>query len=402
MKKLLACLALAFFAPIFGSLYAQEDQQASEQYEPPPPVGVDVDYFAPPKQKLTIGARFLSGPKISFFGHGSIPSNVSPSSGNYNDGNIGPDTRNDAASNQSLQSSANADGRSNTWQFSSASQIDGNGVDLHAYSATDNGNNSQSDKGQLSSGVEVVYERDFGWHLGKLEIDIIGGLSLNKIGFSENENISGTLTTLTDHYSTFNTVLNGNGDPVLNASGNPTYTPGPPPTGPYSAPSSTNDAAGNSVDNSTLISDSPTDNIPTPPSSTEITQQVSVNGAYFTLRAGPQLTLPLTTNFSASLSGGPALVYAGSTLTVTQTVTPPTGDAITNTQSDTYYTVLPAYFADASLECTLTDTTGLYLGATFQGSTGYNQSIHSQEASFTDRVELGNEEGVRAGINFKF
>jgi hypothetical protein len=425
MNKLFACLALAFVAPIFGSLYADDEGGPPEQYEPPPPVGMDVDYLAPPKQKLSIGFRILTGPKVSFSGSGIIPAaNPAPDVNGirtYADGSISPDARTDAASAQLLANSPNPDpiSRTNTWSFDNASQIDAahQGVDMDTYGGTINGNNAGSGRAASGNGVELTFERDFGWHLGRVQFDLIGGLGLNKISFSSSAQVAGMMTKNTDVYNTYNTILDANGDPVLDANNNPTYTAGTPANGapnngsppvavttPYTAPSTANDTNGTSEDNSALIGTSPVPGLSTTsaPVPTEVTEQSNIVGAYYTLRFGPQMTVPITAKFSASLSGGPALVYVGTKFTVNQTINPPTGNPVTSTVSGDYNTVLPAYFADADISYTLTDTTGLYLGAVFQSSRGYNQSISSPDGSYTDKVNFGNQEGVRAGINFKF
>jgi hypothetical protein len=429
MKKLFACLALAFAAPILGSLYAQEGPPP-EQYEPPPPVGMDVDYFPPPKQKLFIGISVLSGPKIRFSGSGSIPSGVNPgdttdptvTTRSFNDGTISPDARVGADGVTPIT----PDGRSNTFTFSNASQIDpnNNGVDFHTYSAVaDSGANAHGGRAGPGGGYDITFERDFGWHLGRLQINLIGGLGLNKISFSKTSEVQGTLTTTTFVFGTFNTDVDGNGDPTPNPGlGSPTgYTPGAPATSstpgapfvttPFSSPTSTTDPAGNPVDNSPLINNAATANPNTPTSGPAagtttsdalLTESANINGAYFTLRLGAEITLPITDKFSASVSGGPALVYAGTTFSVDQTVTPPTGNPITSTVSDTFNTVLPAYFANANVEYDLTDTTGLYLGAVFQSTTGYNQSINNPNGNYTTKIDFGNQEGVRMGVSFKF
>jgi hypothetical protein len=447
MNKLFAGLALAFIAPLFGSLYAQDDNQASEQYEPPPPVGMDVDYFAPPKQKLSIGFRVLTGPKVAFSGFGLISSGVNPgfdANGirHYNDGTIAPDTRTDAASptGAPLQTTVNADGRSDSWTFSNQSQVDtaNNGVDMHTYSATINGNNPGSGRAASGAGFELTFDRDFGWHLGRVQIDLIGGIGTNKISYSRTENVAGMMTTNTDVYNTYNAVIDPvSGDPENDTNGNQFYggvpngytatppaispgtgTPGtlpapgavapiptaPTQTPPYTSPSSGTDTNGNTVNNSTIIGSNPVpgDSTTSQPVPTLVTEKWNIDGAYYTLRAGAQVTVPITDKFSASVSGGPALVYVGTTFSVDQTLTPPTGSPITSIVTDTYNTVLPAYFADADVEYSFTDTTGLYLGAVFQSSTSYNQSIHDPSGNYTNRVDFGNQEGVRGGVSFKF
>jgi hypothetical protein len=191
MNKLFACLALAFVAPIFGSLYAQDDSSAPEQYEPPPPVGMDVDFLTPPKQKLSIGFRVLSGPRVSYSGSGIIPNGVNPTPDvngirRYNDGFVDPDSRVDAVAGAPLASSSHADNRTNTWSYNSAAQVgaDGTSVNMNAYSAVIDGNNPHSGRASSGTGFELTFEPDFGWHLGRVQFTIIAGLGMNKISYS--------------------------------------------------------------------------------------------------------------------------------------------------------------------------------------------------------------------------
>jgi hypothetical protein len=408
MNKLFACLALAFVAPIFGSLYAQDEGPAPDQYEPPPPVGMDVDYLAPAKQKLSIGFRVLSGPKVRFSGSGIIPSGVNPSPDptgirRYNDGFIDPDARTDATTGAALP----ADGRTNTWSYTNATQVDAtnNGVDMHTYSGTINGTNGGRGRASSGTGFELTFERDFGWHLGRIQFDIIGGLGMNKISYSRTTSVAGMMTTLTDVYNTYDPILDGNGDPVPDGNGNTTYNSTPnttTTTAPYSGPSSATSSTGATVNNTTLLGLQPVSDTAAAPQPTLVSEKWNINGAYFTLRGGAEMIVPITEKFSASMSGGPALVYVGTTFSVDQTITPPTGSPITSTVSDQYSTVLPAYFADANIDYSFTDTTDVYLGAVFQSTTGYNQAIHEPNGNYTDRIDFGNQEGVRGGISFKF
>jgi hypothetical protein len=423
MNKLFACLALAFIAPVFGSLYADDEGSEPEQYEPPPPKGMDVNFLAPPKQKLSVGFRILTGPRVSFSGSGIIPAADPAPDANgvrtYADGSISPDTRVDFNSQEPLATSPNPDpiSRTNTWSFDDASQIDpkNNGVDMDTYSGAMSSNNSGSGRAGSGNGFELTFERDFGWHLGRVQFDLIGGLGLNKISFSSAATVAGTITTYTDVYNTYNTIVDPTtGDPVTDSNGNNTYAPGTPAntptpgggpvavTPPYTAPSSTTDSNGVSQDTSTLIGLNPVSSLAPMTAPTQVTVQSNIVGGYYTLRFGPQMTVPITEKFSASVSGGPALVYVGTKFTVNQTIIPPTGNPVTGTVSDDYNTVLPAYFAEANIEYTLTDTTGVYLGAVFQSTTSYSQSISSPDGNFTSKVNFGNQEGMRAGINFKF
>jgi len=422
-------LLIGFFAPLLGSLRAQDEGPPPEQYEPPPPIGVDANYFAPPKNKISIGLRMLTGPKISVSGSfGLVPSAFNP--GNPNDSSITTRTYADGTVNASPGTNdfGNAvtlpAGTTNFWSFNSNSQLttDGNQVQMHDYSAVIDGTNPQKGKSDLGTGFDLTLERDFGWHLGPVQITVIAGLSGNDIHYILTKPVPAEVTTLTDTYTMYNPVQS-NGTLTLDANGNATYATdssgnlipaGPPPAGaPYSAPSSTVDASNQTADNSTLLDTQPNQNTdpnnPNPSRQTstahttgEVTDQWHVKGAYFTIRAGPKITVPMFADkLQISVSAGPALVYAGTTFSVVQTINTPSVNSST-TVSDGYSTLLPAYFADADVEYWLTERTGFYAGAVFQASTSYGQSIASPNGAFHTNIDFGNEEGMRAGMDFKF
>ena len=401
----------------FGLLCAQEGPPP-EQYEPPPPVGVDASYFAPPKNTISIGLRVLSGPRISvsstfgivpFSTNPGDPNNTSITSRTYDDGAVFPDTRTDSNGNP-----ITPDGRTNSWNYLSDSQLtaDRNGVMMHSSSAVIGGSNPQSGKSDAGSGFELTFERDFGWHVGRVHFDLIAGLGGNDIHYILTKFVPADVTTITDTYSVYAPETNADGSLKLDANGNPQYpsTPSGPPTA-QAFPSNTTDANGNVVNNTTLLDGQPNQgNDPNTPSSRQestvhtadqVTDQWHVRGAYFTFRAGAKITVPITNRFHFSVSTGPALVYVGTTFSVTQTINT-TSINTSSKVTDGFSTVLPAYFADADMEYWLTDRTGFYAGAVYQTSTGYSQTIRSENGSFRTRIEFGDQEGVRMGLSFKF
>src|SRR5262249_14664557 len=135
---------------------------------------------------------------------------------------------------------------------------------------------------------------------------------------------------------------------------------------------------------------------------TNVTDHFNLKGAYFTLRFGPTLIIPLTEDLNASLSFGAAMVYAGTTYTVDQDFQPDTGPEITSTVSTTRSYVMPGYFANADMEYWLTKRTGLYVGAAYQGSGSYTQKIHTDSADYSTTVDLKDEQGVHLGVDVKF
>ena len=103
-----------------------------------------------------------------------------------------------------------------------------------------------------------------------------------------------------------------------------------------------------------------------------------------------------------TFSAGPALIYSGTSYTVTQSLTPATGVEITDTGIDIAYKLLPGYFADASLQFNVTDRTGFYAGALFQSAGTYEQHLNNATSQYSTRVDFANQSGMRAGMTYRF
>jgi hypothetical protein len=141
---------------------------------------------------------------------------------------------------------------------------------------------------------------------------------------------------------------------------------------------------------------------------TSLTDDMSVSnrwrikGSYYTFRLGPTVWVPITTRLRASVSMGVALVYSGTSYTVTQTFEPELGAEITDTSSNEAYKLLPGYYADATLQFDLTDRTGFYAGAVFQSAGSYTQNVDTENSHYTTKIDLANQNGVRAGLSIRF
>ena len=158
-----------------------------------------------------------------------------------------------------------------------------------------------------------------------------------------------------------------------------------------------------SNDSTTLIGNQPVNRTTTTAAdTTSVTNNWKLRGAYYTFRAGPTVQMPFTTRLSASLSLGAALVYAGSTYTVTQTFTPATGADITDTSSNTMSHMLPGYYADATVQFALTERAGFYAGAVYQSTGAYTQTINTDASHYSTRIDLANQSGLRAGMVIRF
>jgi hypothetical protein len=413
-------LALLVFASTLGLARAQdEEERRAPPTEIPDFSNLD-EYIYEPKSTVTIGIRHLSGPKTQFAGQGRIvsPEDAGPTTGNnitrnYHDGTVSPDARFvprvDSSGNPVIDPDSNGqvfdkvapDGKTNTWAYGDARQAsEAPGyMAFHTYSANIVDTATRSLDALSSLGLDLTVTRDMGKLFGtRMTWNLTAGMSANDISAKTSGYVLADRLTRTDYYSLFGQTA---------------------PSAPYSAPSSTTqtvlDAAGNtvtntdgssqlvSVDTTVLISDQPVASMSsTLRDATSVTSRWKLKGAYYTFRAGPTIWIPITSRFRASFSFGPALVYAGTDYTVTETFTPDIGADLTDTNSSQTYHLMPGYYADANLQFDITERAGLYAGAVFQSAGTYKQNLDAENAHYTTKVDLSNQSGLRAGMTVRF
>ena len=398
--------------------FAQDEERRAPPVEIPDFSNLD-EYIYEPKSVLAFGFRYIGGAKTSFSGTGRIPSPEDPGSATganllrvYHDGRVQPDARTvarlDGSGNPIIDPQSNTaafdpiapDGRTNSWNYTSADQLSLPGfVRFNSYSAEVVDTSVREHKPGNSAGMDLAVSRDMGKLLGsRFSWQLTAGMSMNDLSSSRFDPVRARLTTISDFYSLFGQT---------------------PPDAPYSSPSTATenvvDAAGNallgadgigqtiSVDTSVLIGNEPAGRVSsTAADDASVSNRWSLKGAYFTFRAGPTLLLSITNRLKASVGLGAAMVYSGSSYTVTQTLTPPAGAEITDTSSSEIYKLLPGYFADATVQFDLTERTGFYAGAVFQSAGSYEQRIDSDNAHYSTKVDLANMSGFRAGLSYRF
>jgi hypothetical protein len=420
MKYLRA--ALVVFAAAVSLARAQDEDQSRRT----PPVDIPDfsnldEYIYEPKSTVTLGFRHLSGAKTSFSGKGRIlaAEDPGPPTGAniqriYHDGIVSPDTRSvgrvDTSGNPVIDPDSNAqifdpiapDGRTNSWSYANNSQRDAvpGYMAFHSYSADIIDSTVRDASANSTNGLELAVSRDMGKLFGtRMTWNLTAGMSMNDISSSKVGTVAANITTTTDLYPLFGQT---------------------PPDAPYSAPSSTSqivtDANGlpilNSdgsqqtvtVDTTVLLGNEPVTRIVGPPTTntTSVTNRWKVKGAYYTFRAGPTVWIPITSRFRASLSLGPALIYAGTVYGVTETFLPEAGAEITDSAASQESKLLWGYYADATLQFDLTDRAGFYAGAVFQSAGNYDQKLESANASYSTNVDLANQSGLRAGMTIRF
>jgi hypothetical protein len=373
--KLLPCLAFLGLAAV-----------CTAQSDDIPIFDLD-DYYVEPKMNLSVGFRGLTGPKAAFSGSAGVTSviqalqsqgdpNATGIVRDYHDGYIDLDTRKDADGNPIN------DGRTNTWGIIQSEQITADGyIAMHTYTAEVYDNNTRSrDLGNLM-GTELIVSRDMGKIGSRIEWKIFAGLSIDGVSSSLRDSVLANVTTLTDLYS-----LNGQ----------------TPPTGPYTAPSSTVDADGNTVNTTILLGQKPDSRTTTTMNDVQVASFWRLKGSYVTFRVGPTVTFNLIGNLRLSLSGGPAMAYVGTNYTIEQTFVPETGQAVTNTITTPEDELLQGYYFDGTLEYLVGEHAGFYLGAFYQANGDYTHDLSSSGVNYSADLDLNSMQGFRAGMNFKF
>lgn len=381
----------ALFVATYAAHAASPDEDEATFGDYAPTVDDDLVIYVP-KYTVKLGFRALTGAKSSFGGQGTISStnNIGSETGvqnrDYHDGYVHLDTRGvtDPSGNTVP---ITPDGKTNTWSMVSGDQLTTDGyVMMNTYAATITDTSFHQKNPGLAAGLELALERDMGKLFNsRVKWGVVAGFSINQISAISKATVAASINKTTDYYSLFGQTIPPDSD------GNISYT-GP--------------SASGSADTTILIGNEvlhrTTNQIST--SDSNVTSEWHLRGAYLTMRAGPSLYLPIGTRFSATMSAGAVLVYSGTTFDVTQTFTPSTGDDITQSVTGLESKLLPGFFVDANLQWSMTDNAGLYVGAVYQSSGDYEQTVSPDEgtSNYKARVDLSSLQGVRAGVNFRF
>lgn len=412
--------ALAILA--LGVAHAQDQERRAPPIEIPDFSNLD-EYIYEPKSTVTLGFRYMSGAKTSFSGQGSLaaPENPGEATGAnllrvYHDGMVQPDGRGsvrtdddgnviiDINTGQSIFDPIEPDGRTNTWNYTDASQRfpSGDGrtfLAFHTYSADVIDTTVRDSKGNNTAGLDLTVSKDMGTLLGtRLAWRLTAGLSINDIAAGTTDSVLARLHALTDVYSAFDQnvpdppysapsfgtepLLDDQGNPLLNEDGTARTT---------------------SVETSVLLGNEPLSrSMSETMSDTAVTNRWSVEGAFYTVRAGPTLWLPFSSRLRASVSLGAAVVYSGTNYTVTHTFQPETGAEFSETHTNSAYKLLPGYYADASLQFDLTERAGFFAGAVMQSAGSYTHKLENDSVNYATKIDFANLNGIRAGMSIRF
>jgi hypothetical protein len=415
MRLLLLALCVASLP--LASLRAAEEEKGPTPEEIPNFSQLD-EYIYVPKSTLSLGTRFLlRGPKTTYGGQGVNPAPVNPGdqstvnvpniSRTYIDGSISPDQRTvtvNAGLGGEQQVPISPDGRTNTWSYDNQSQLLNNGeLAFHTYSSEITDTSQHNVNGAPNIGLELILDHDMGKIGKKLKWSITAGFSIADIHSSSFVNVPTTVTTLTDTYDLFGQV---------------------PPNAPFASPNNitqtvfgvggsavagtSTTSASQSVTQQILLGNVPLNRQVTP-NFTDSVNRYYNEGAYYTLRIGPTLTLPMGNHFRLNVSAGPDIVYLGSQLNVLEDLFIATGEDFQTLYQKENTKILPGYYVDVDLLYQLTETAGFYVGGLYQGAGSFSQSVPSGTdpttgtgLSYTSKLDFGSQEGFKGGMTVRF
>jgi hypothetical protein len=379
----IAVILAAGLAVLTGVLRAQSSDDDDE-----------MDYFplVPTGNSLRFGLRYVGGPKITFGHLGVVPASfdvgdtTTLAARTYHDGTVNLDAR------TSVNGFPINDGLTNTWNYDFSSQVTpGGDIAFHVYSASSTGAGL---KGKTSSaaGWELQMGRRIGRIARKADLSLVAGFSFAGLNAKVSGIVPAQLNALTDTYS-----LHGQTPPDA------------PYTGPQSSTTFVFDANGNPVlnpdgsqqtrtdDATVLLADLPNRTTTTRP--TDVKGRWQIKGAYYTLRVGPLLQIPLTERLKISLGAGAAVSYVGTRYVVDEAVEiDETTTPIETAEEKDHSVFLPALYADADAEYWVTERTGFYLGGGYQKSGSFNQTLNDRTA----KIDLSTTYGVQSGITLRF
>lgn len=278
------------------------------------------------------------------------------------------------------------DGFTRDWSYNSASQVTADGrIGMDRYGANSRGA-SMSAESDGGVGFDFNVTRRLGKISPKLEWGLSLGFGLSDLKAESKGTVTSDLRRLTDYYRTIDGTI---------------------PTAPYDAPTSIDllGPDGTVLVRGGLETTTPLGYMPVGredvliPNGASVDGEWDIDGAYFLIRLGPTLRAKLTERIGFSVSGGLAAGYIGSTFHARESIRPAgiSGTVVYEDETTTDEIVF-GYYAMANAEFWMTERTGVYAGASYEGLADYDQKLGDRTAT----IDIGQGVAIRGGIVLRF
>lgn len=323
---------------------------------------------APPQKKwmVSFGIRTFSGPEVEFTNLGMVPNNLelAPFSNEildriYHDGSVLTDPEAPQA------------GTTRNWSYRSEAQIPGNDtIEFHYYSATETGFNTTAET-DLPYGFEIDLDYALGGNFDRgIAWGLSAGVGLSTFDASASSAYTGDLNVTTDVYG-----LNG-------------VTP---PEPPYQST-----AAG---ENATAIEGAPRSrSTQVIPGGASLTGEWDLKGAFYTVRMGPFLYMPLGESWGARISAGVSATYLGTEFTAAEVLLPPTGNPTSNLTTERDGDWSPGAYADVAAHYRITPQTAFFAAARYHAVADEFVQASQERRATVDMTSLQ----LTFGFSFRF
>ncbi len=307
-----------------------------------------------------INARFRSTGGTTLHASGSKTPHGDPF--NYDDGYVLTD------------SSGSAHNQTWYWGYNNLSQINAdNSVTMHRHTLAANpaSGGAGVDSDDLSTGLELTYNRELG-RIGKLRYGIEGAVNYLNIFFHNGSVSSGAVTETAD-----------------------TFYPAPLTT----IPTNSLPYRGNFTGPNFVITNIPLTSITTGlPGTTAVNNRHEFNADIFGFRLGPYLEYPLVTNLDLSISGGLAVSLVDDTATWTQTAFLPGFGTLGASGGGDRLDLMWGYYLRANLGWQFSQRWSLNGGIQYQDV----GQLHHQYGSQAVDLDLSKSLFFTGGIAYRF
>lgn len=279
--------------------------------------------------------------------------------------------------------------QSREWAFGNVSQYDNGYINMNQFSTASEGVTYTQDAESSGVGFEMSVSRRVMKIGRKMELGISGSLGFSDFNGSTRNNMTADLITLTDRYEYLGTEV-----PTENASYSSFGTLSDPEIGII--------ISGGRYETTIPIAQNPTDRtVVTTPGGANVAGRWTLDGAYYSIRVGPELRGHLTEKIAFTAGAGLLGAFVGTDFNVVELLELEDYglfQPVRFTANDRLSEMIFGYYAEVTAEYWITQRTGFFIGGLMESIDDFVHSVGGRTAS----VSVGEAYVFRVGIIHRF